>query len=279
MKINLLDKYIFQKTLSLILIGGSTLFSQISCAQTAVTAPAPDETIADPAVSIVFKDTLTLPSFKEFDLHVKMKPASEISAISLGFYFPEEYLEITGMELTHGAIGYNYNVTDSLIRMAWSSVIPIIISENDTIITLNLKTLDISGLSNTIKLEIYEYSEFADQSANIIEDVILEIPEIQFLIPEPGDSINGNYVSLYPNPFKNFTTIYFTLKAESQVGISVFNTAGMELKMFEEKTYPEGHHQVDINGLDLAKGVYMVKFAISNAETSGNKLFKIISIR
>jgi hypothetical protein len=163
--------------------------------------------------------------------------------------------------------------------MAWSSIQPLNINAGDAIINLKMRSLDLSALSKTIRLELYEFSEFADESAAVIEGVVLEIPEIEFLVPDPGDSIAGNYVSVYPNPFKDNTTIYFALKYESQVKISVFNPAGVELEMFQEKTYPEGYHEVNIDGLDLAKGVYLVKFEIRNQEASGEKLFKLFSIK
>ena len=234
---------------------------------------------ADPSVSLVYKDTLTLPSFFEFELPVRISSAYNISAISLGFYFPEEYLAIDTMEMFNGTQGFFYNVTDSLFSMAWSSIQPLNINAGDAIINLKMRSLDLSALSNTIRLELYEFSEFADESAAVIEGVVLEIPEIEFLVPDPGDSIAGNYVSVYPNPFKDNTTIYFALKYESQVKISVFNPAGVELEMFQEKTYPEGYHEVTIDGLDLAKGIYLVKFEIRNSEASGEKLFKLLNCR
>jgi hypothetical protein len=234
---------------------------------------------ADPKVNLVYKDTLTLPSFHEFDLPVRITSGYNVSAISLGFYFPQDYLQVDSMEMFNGTQGYYFNISDSLFNMAWSSIQPLNLNAGDTVIKLKMKSLDLSSSSNTLRLEIYEFSEFADESAAIIDGVVLEIPEIKFLVPDPGDSIAGNYVSIYPNPFKDNTTIYFDLKYESQVKISVFNPAGVELNMFEEKTYPEGHHQVKIDGLDLAKGIYLLKFEIRNSEASGEKLFKLFSIK
>jgi hypothetical protein len=251
---------------SLIIFGGCVLLSAQSLAQD------------DPAVSLAFKDTLTLPSNKEFDFAVKMKPASEISAISLGFYFPMEYLEIIDMELANGIQGYSFNVADSIFSMAWSSINPISLPENDTIIILKMKTLDISSLSNTIKLKLRENCEFADQSANVIEDVILEIPEIKFLAPNPQDTITGFSVRVFPNPFDDFMTVDFTLKIESKVKLSLYNPDGMEVRVWEEAVYPRGNHQVRLYGSDLSKGIYLLKFEIRNSQIDSSKIIKILSI-
>jgi hypothetical protein len=236
-------------------------------------------TKAEPAVTLVYADTLTLPSFKAFDLPVRIKSAYDISAISLGFYYPGEYLVIDTMEMIHGTTGYYYNITDTLFNMAWSNVQPLHILAGDTIIILKMNTLDMSALSNTLKLELYPFSEFADASANIIEGVVLEVPEIEFMQPDPGDSIDGNYINIYPNPFKDNTTLYFTLKAESQVSISIFNPTGMESLRYEEKTYPQGSYQVKIDGIEFSKGIYLLKFEIKNSETDGNKIFKLLNCR
>jgi len=234
---------------------------------------------ADTTVSLVYNDTLTLPSFTNFDLHVKMRPAADISAISMGFYFPKEYIEITGMELAQGTQGFQYFITDSsLFRMAWSNINPLNIKENDTIITINMRLLDASTLSNTIRLELYELSEFADQSANIIDGVLLEIPEIKYRKPPPQDTNSGFYVRVFPNPFDDFTTVDFTLKTESTVTLSLINQEGQKICEWQEENYAKGNHQVKIYALDQAQGIYLLKFEIRNSEAQDSRLIKILSL-
>lgn len=233
----------------------------------------------DSSVSLVYKDTLVIPSLTEFNMPVIMKSANEISAISLGFYYPEEYLEITGMELADGRQGFSYSATDGLFSVAWSDVNPISISDEGTIITLRMKSLDLAGLTGTIKFGIYELSEFADSSANVIDGVVLEIPEIQYLAPDIDDSLAGNYVYIYPNPFNDYTSINFYLKADSKVKISVFNVAGMKILQLPDATYTKGTHQVKLHAIDLSIGIYLLKFEINNEEQSSSKLIKIMSIR
>ena len=229
----------------------------------------------DTTVSLVYKDTLSVPSFFEFSLPVIMKTGQEISAISLGLYYPEGYLEITGIEPANDMQGINYQATDGFFNMVWSNINPVIITDEDTLMTLQMRSLDLAGLSGTIKLGIYEFSEFADQSANIIEGVVLEIPEIKYLIPDTIEFITG----IYPNPFDEFTSINFYLKNESQVEISLFNIAGMEINQLTDAIYPEGAHQVKLYALDLSKGIYLLKFTVKNDEQSSSKVNKIISIR
>jgi len=229
----------------------------------------------DTTVSLVYKDTLSVPSLFEFNLPVIMKTGHEISAMSLGFYYPEEYLEITGIEPANDMQGINYHATDGLFNMVWSDVKPVFITDEDTVLTLKMRSFDLAGLSGTIKLGLYEFSEFADQSANTIEGVVLEIPEIKYLIPDTNEFITG----IYPNPFDEFTSINFYLKTESHVKISLFNIAGMEISQLTDAIFPKGSHQVELYALDLSKGIYLLKFSVKNDEQSSSKVKKIISIR
>lgn len=230
-------------------------------------------------VSLQYADTLSFNSFTEFDLPVIMKTGNEISAITLGFYYPQEYLEITGITLADSVQGFYYSDTNGLVIVVWSDINPINIMDNGTVINLRMNTLDLAGLSGTIKLGIYESSEFADKSANVIEGVELEVQEIQYLVPDPIDSVSGNYVKIFPNPFDDYTAINFYLKADSKVRISLCNLNGMEIYQAQETEYTKGSHQVKLHGLDLAKGVYLLKFEIINEGKTSSKLIKIISIR
>jgi hypothetical protein len=232
-----------------------------------------------PTVSLIYNDTLSLPSYTEFDLQVRMKTGYEISAISLGFYYPREYLEIDSVILADIAQGVYSSDTNGLVIIAWSDINPISILDEGTILTLRMKTLDLSGLVGTIKLGLYESSEFADQSANVIEGVELEIPEIQYLKPDTLDTISGNHVKVYPNPFKDYTGIYFSLESDSKVRISFYDLAGMALGPADETDYTKGSYQLKPYSLDFPKGVYLLKFEIINEKESSVKLIKVIAIK
>jgi hypothetical protein len=184
-----------------------------------------------------------------------------------------------GMELPDNVQGFSYSAVDGLFRMAWSDINPINIMDEGTVMILKMKSTDLSALSGTIKLGIYESSEFADSSANIIEDVVLEIPEIQYFTPDPEDSLGGNYVLVFPNPFNDLTTINFYLKADSKIKISLFNLAGMKILQMPDANYQMGTYQVKLYAIDLSKGIYIVKFEIINEEQSSSRLIKIMSIR
>jgi protocatechuate 3,4-dioxygenase beta subunit len=76
-------------------------------------------------------------------------------------------------------------------------------------------------------------------------------PEITFL--HPG----------YPNPFREETSIRFSLAQESRVELSVYDVTGRRVAMLLEREMPVGYHTVtwdggDENGQDVRPGVYFV---------------------
>jgi hypothetical protein len=204
-----------------------------------------------------------------------MKTGHDISAISLGFVFPEEYLEITGMEMAGGVQGYSYNVTDSLFQMAWSAVNPINIADNGMVISLEMRSKDLSDLDGTIRLELGATSEFADDSANIIENVVLQIPEISLPVPDTM----SNFVKVYPNPFRDDAVVEFYLELECQVKIDICNAAGAYIMNVAEGSFPMGLHQVSLAAINFKKGVYILKFESNDGTRAESKLIKIIPYR
>lgn len=279
MKIKLLADYLRTGAIILFLLNYLFINAQVNIHQTGEDVFVNGSEKDGPTISLFYKDSLSLPSFTEFSLPVKMVTGEEISAISLGFYYPPEYLKITDMILADSVQGYNYSDTNGLFLMAWSSINPITIPDSEILITLRMKTLDMTGLTGTIKLGIYESSEFADKWANIIEGVVLEVPEIRYLSQEPVDTTSGHYVKVYPNPFDDYTVVYFYLKTESRVKISLCNLAGMDLKRVADETFPKGEHQVKLYAVDLSKGIYLLKFELINNGETSSKSFKIFSIR
>jgi hypothetical protein len=230
------------------------------------------------AVILSYNDTLSLPSSTEFDLPVKMKTGYGISAISLGFYYPPEYLQIDSVVLADHVQGFFSSDTNGLFMIAWSDINPINIADSGVLVTFSMRTLDLTALLGTIKLGIYESSEFADQSANIIEGVELEVPEIQYLVPDTTDIISTDSISVGPNPFYDYLSIDIYLKADSKVRISLCDLNGNEVYLATEMDYQKGLQETRLNSIDLSKGVYLMKIEIRNSEGSTTKLIKVMTL-
>ncbi|NOS84091.1 MAG: T9SS type A sorting domain-containing protein [Ignavibacteria bacterium] len=60
----------------------------------------------------------------------------------------------------------------------------------------------------------------------------------------------------YPNPFNPVTTIKFTIPAESNVKIKVYDLLGKEIKTLLNENLKSGTHNVNFDGSEIASGTY-----------------------
>ena len=85
----------------------------------------------------------------------------------------------------------------------------------------------------------------------------------------PNNIVSSGLFQNYPNPFKNSTTISFSLKEQSKVKLSIYNIKGeLVATLINEEMYPHNNHQIIWNGKsgnnDLANGIYFYKLSIGN---------------
>ena len=63
----------------------------------------------------------------------------------------------------------------------------------------------------------------------------------------------------FPNPFNPSTTIKISIPQDSFVKIALYDILGNELKVVKQDLIAAGIHNFEINGSDLASGMYFVK--------------------
>jgi hypothetical protein len=67
-----------------------------------------------------------------------------------------------------------------------------------------------------------------------------------------------------PNPFNPRTTISFDLLRDEVVSVAVYDIVGRRVRTLMEEARPSGHHEVSLDGNDLASGVYRVVVEAGN---------------
>ena len=84
----------------------------------------------------------------------------------------------------------------------------------------------------------------------------------------------------YPNPFNPATTIEFSLPADAQVKIIVYNLVGEKVAEITNKDYTAGNHKIDFNASQLTSGVYLYKIdAVDVSGKSYNSIKKITLLK
>ncbi len=82
----------------------------------------------------------------------------------------------------------------------------------------------------------------------------------------------------YPNPFHEGTTISYSLKAESNVILKVFDISGKEVATLVHEVQTAGTHQLEWRGTDskgtqLPYGYYICKLSVNGVSSAGKILF------
>ena len=231
------------------------------------------------SVGLIHEGTISVPSNSEFDFPVKMQFGMQAGAISLGFYYPEQYLEITGATLSNGNNSFTWTAVDGLFRMGWADVNSLNLANGSVVVTLKMKSKDLSSLTGNIALQLFEESEFADPLAVVNPGVVLSVQDIASGITgiEPGNT--GFALSVHPNPVKDKTIIEFNLEREGKVTIGLYNMVGELVKSTGSTVYAAGKQQVSIDASNVPDGVYMLKVEISDSDHISRRLIKLVVSR
>ena len=73
----------------------------------------------------------------------------------------------------------------------------------------------------------------------------------------------------YPNPFNPVSKIDFSLPFDSRISINLYDLSGREVLTLANEQRPAGYYTVQINGVNLASGVYFYRLI---AEGNGQKI-------
>ncbi|MDP1622830.1 MAG: right-handed parallel beta-helix repeat-containing protein [Bacteroidales bacterium] len=230
------------------------------------------------SVGLVHEGSLLVESYAEFDFPVRLKSAMQVGAISLGFYYPEQYLEITGAQLANGVGGFSWTAIDGLFRMGWCDMSPLNINDDEIVVILKMKAKDLSGLVTGIALDIFEYSEFADALATPNDLEIVSIPTINTTITgiSPAKGFDG--LSVYPNPVSQNSVIAFSLENPATVRISLLNVVGTQIMEIANSEFSSGNHRIGLKAASLKEGIYLLKIErTSNGQTISGMIKLVVS--
>lgn len=107
-------------------------------------------------------------------------------------------------------------------------------------------------------------------------------PPTLVIVPTPevaADLNKSGMDKLFPNPFDNSTTIYYSLPEQSDVSLKIYDMNGRLIKILHEGEQPAGNYSIVWNGKDdagnlMSAGMYLVKLS-SDTFNQTMKLCKI----
>ena len=230
------------------------------------------------SVGIVHEGSLLTTSFSEFEFPVKLKTGMQAGAISLGFYYPEQYLEITGARLANGVTGFSWSAQNGLFRMGWCDMNALNINSDEVVVILNMKAKDLSGLTMGIALDLYEDCEFADGLATPNTGAVVSVPLINTTLTGINQGTGQTGLTVYPNPVTRSSAVEFSMEASGNVVITVYNMVGVHVMEVANDEFSAGNHKVTLDGSCLKPGVYMLKTDIkTNGKTISGMTRLVVS--
>lgn len=227
-------------------------------------------------INLEYNGTQEIQSFTAYDVQVKIHNPLQIGAISIGFYYPEEFMSITGVELPNGSSNVLWSAENGLFRMAWCDLNGYNTNMNDVFLTLKMTTKDLTNLNADIALDLYEDSELADASTYVHSGVVLDLPKLTRGATGIDHISDEYHLSVYPNPAVNKTFVDITLKNNCYMKLSLLNTMGIEVQTIAENHFMAGNHTIplDVNG--LSAGVYILKVQLVTAGLSSQQRVKVV---
>jgi hypothetical protein len=80
---------------------------------------------------------------------------------------------------------------------------------------------------------------------------------------------NALYISSYPNPFNEYTTIEYELNETGDVLISIYSQFGEKVYLLVNEKQEKGRHKITWNPENLPAGIYFYRLAAGNQSSSG----------
>ena len=96
-------------------------------------------------------------------------------------------------------------------------------------------------------------------------DLLTSVPELDRPNASPSSfTLSQNY----PNPFNPVTAINYSLPKEGNIKITVYNSIGSRVAVLVDGYKPAGSYSVQLNGRNLASGMYIYRMESGNFSLS-----------
>ncbi|MCB2219784.1 MAG: T9SS type A sorting domain-containing protein [Bacteroidetes bacterium] len=232
-------------------------------------------------VWLAYEGSQIISSYETFTVAISIQDMITAGAVSLGLYYPEAFMEITGAEMLNATGNVIFTASDGLFRLGWADLNPINLNSGVEFLVLNCVAKDLSNLQAPILLELFDESEFADPSAQVYNSVTLVVPELVTLSVGLSEMANDGLRLLQnqPNPFNGSTVIGYAIPAHGNVSLTVLDLTGKTIAVLFNGQQSEGKYTIDFNCEGLESGIYLYKLEFTNAEINNSIVNKMSVIR
>jgi len=216
---------------------------------------------------------------QEIELPVRATYAMEVGAVSLIMDIPSDLVEVTGVRVNGSDEPASFTVNGNELRIGWNSLNPVNIPADGDFVVLNLRTTEafVTGESIVLSLSADPLNELADGTFEVMEGAVLIVDNIDNLeVGLPESQANAIKLSNYPNPFRNSTTVTYSIPVDGKVKLEVQNLLGQTVTTLVEETQAAGNYSLKLDAEMLQQGIYSVVLKLSGKEGDLVRSIKLV---
>ena len=234
-------------------------------------------------VSFNLNDVKKLKPNEYYELPVKVSNNISVAAISLILKYPKNLVEIHDVKFVNNIDGINtinenviYNINETGLRIVWvgSNGAGSFLT-NDVILLIKLTTKSCFNSGDVINFEVVndQLCELADGSCEPLNNVILNIPSIEYDNSKSSLSVSGieknfgNNLQINPNPAKDILNIEYNIAENGNLKISIFNLLGEKILDVVNYSQLKGNYSSKVNLSSFPSGLYNCKLTLNNKVT------------
>ena len=219
---------------------------------------------------------ITVESGNLVNLPVKVYTnGQELSSLQFGLKYDTDLLEFKGIYSTSNAMEWITYVNPNDGQVDWGGFDITnneqTLKNGDEVVTLQFIAKQPQNLWEDSPL--YTSLKFAGN--NEAKDLTITPTNgiLQVLKSNIGE-LNGNVISVYPNPVTTDVTITFEVKETTNANLSVYDMVGRKLVTILDTQIPNGQYTYNENLGQLESGVYIVTLNFENETPKFEKIVK-----
>ncbi len=186
-----------------------------------------------------------------FELPINLgNSLTDLASITLTIPFNTDEFEITEVLFAENNSDMLYNVSNGVLRIAYSTTNPTDFNSGDNLFVIKGIVKELSGATNiSNSLE----GEFGDYSSNLLSGIIFSMPAFSPILTEISNT--SNEVFIFPNPANSYINVVNVNNSK----IEIIDILGKVLITEEANDYSK-----QINTESLTTGSYIVRIYKNN---------------